>query len=519
MSNSNTKNELLEHHTNHLHASGLTEETSEAAGLPSVTVSGGGISTGSDWTVRVIRQGQRDLEYVFADGSTLPAGIKLLPNGRLAATSSAYIAKCLLHDLGGPAAWNDGRLVLYRNGVFSELDMDELRARLMFWDGRRVVRKGKQPSNLSLSDTNIEGILRCLANILKHPSSKFFEQRPNSIAFRNVFVQLIDGELVCKEHSPVNRALRRIDAVLDPNATCPRFDQFLNDLLKPQGDIQDHLERIEALWQWIGLALLGLAAKFGKALLLCGLGGNGKSTLLQIISELWPADLRCHFSIQALDDKNNRAQLAGKQINVCGELSAASAKCVDMVKAIVTGRDEIHGRHPYERGFSFLPIAAHLFSANILPEVNDPSGAFYDRFMILRVENRFRDTAQDNRNLAQDIIRAELGAIAWKAMEAALVAIRQNAITTPPSSIAAIEEWQISSDSVRAWFAEQCELDANFSRRGQAGSVVYGRYKGWAKINRSREIPNNQFAARLKAMRVPHKKLKSGNVWGLVFTT
>jgi P4 family phage/plasmid primase-like protien len=460
------------------------------------------------WAIRAVKPGKPDLEYVFDDDSTLPAGIKPLWGGRLTSSSGAYLAKCLLYELGAPVLWNDGRLLIYRDGVFSPLSKESVRAFIMAWDGRPIGEK----RHLKVSKTTIDNVYSCLIDLLRHASADFFSQVLHGVAFKNGYVQLVDGALVLRSQSPVNRALCRIDADADPDAACSLFDEFLYGVLKPTGDMQDHEERIEALWQWLGLALLGMATKFGKALLLYGPGGTGKSTLLGIISALWPDELRSSFSFHALEDKFDRARLAGMHINVCGELPAANAKSVDMAKAIITGRDDIEARHPYESGFSFLPKTAHVFAANTLPIVCDSSMAFFERFTVLCMENRFRGTEQENRDLAETIIKRELGAIAYKAMKAATEAIAANRITEPPSSAAAIEEWKSLSDPVRVWFAECCEVSDDWT----GGRDAYLSFRVWCELNGYQKPSNGVFARSLIALGVKWKKTKSGNWWGMV---
>jgi P4 family phage/plasmid primase-like protien len=466
-----------------------------------------GVLSENGWAIRAIKPGAPEREYVFDDAGTLPAGIEIPKDGWLASNSGAYLAQILIYEVGAPVAYSDGKPVIYRDGAFSDLNEDELHARIIGWDRRPIGEREK----LHVGSRTIKDVISCFKDSLRHPSNQFFELAPLGIAFRNLFVQLVDGELVAVDHSPANRALRKIDGGADPNAACPAFDRFLHEVLTPQGGIQDQEEKIEAFWQWLGIALLGLATKYGKALILYGPGGTGKSTLLEIISVLWPAALRANFSIHALEDKFDRARLAGKQINICGELPAATAKSVEMVKAIITGRDDIEARHPYERGFSFRPKAAHVFAANNLPAVGDPSLAFYDRFIVLRMENRFRGTDQENRDLAKAIIQTELGSIGFKAMQAATRALAANRIVEPRSSTAAIEEWKGISDSVRAWFEECCEHSP--VSEGVKGSEAYSYFRHWCETNGYSQISNGEFAGRLKAMGVSFKKTNEANIW------
>lgn len=487
----------------------MSESSTGNAGLPQVVQQSGIMP----WSIRKKKGGGEDREYVFRDESVLPAGIPHSEGAGFRSKSSAYLAKRLLNSLGAPVVYHDGRILLYCNGAFRDIGQDELREIFLGWDGRRVGER----DFLLISHSKVSDVIRCLIDLLRHPSSQFFKGAPRGLAFRNAFVRLVNGALALVEHSPANRALHWIDAHAEPNPTCPRFDQFLDDVLRPKDGFQDFTQRKAALLQWLGIALLGLAPSFGKALLVHGAGGTGKSTLLEIISELWLSDLRSSFPFHALEDKFDRARLAGKRLNVCGELPSADAKSVEMIKAIITGRDEIEARHLYERGFSFRPEAAHVFAANQLPIINDPSGAFYDRFLILCMQNRFRGTQEENRSLAKDIIATELGAIALKALMAAIDAIQENHIVEPASSIAALEDWRGSSEPVHMWLAECCKVDPTLTSGGMPGSDAYSHFKEWLARNGYRTVSVQDFATRLRSMGVERRRKSNCNVWGITF--
>lgn len=469
------------------------------------------------------------LEIDVSIPQRLPAG-KILPRackGIAMRKSGAAIADALLRvtiNNQGPLAWSGGRFLVYDDGAFRPCKDEDFRALLMSWDGTPIGTRA-QKSHLAMSKALAGDALSCLRDMLTSASTRFFDSAPNGIAFSNAFVTVLDGKLALRRHSPANRARHWIDVPYRRKASCRRFDRFLREIMMPAGSptnagelcamIAEAEAKIRTFWEWLGCALLGQATTFGKALLVWGPGGGGKSTLLMVVSALWPAELRSSYPLQALEDQINRADLAGKLINICGELPAADADVVETAKAIITGRDDIFARHPYERPFSFRAIAAHLIAANRLPLIGDYTGAFFERFVVLLAERKFRDTGVEDHDLGQRIIQHELGAIAAKAIAHGAEAIRRGRITVPASSKTAIADWQALSDSVRAWFGEFGKLDPTFAHGGLQGGVVYRVYKAWAESRGYRPFANNIFTEHLKSIGVTSKPSKYGTAWGL----
>lgn len=457
-------------------------------------------------------------------GQIVPRGCK----GIAIRKSGAAIAGALLRTTVftvGPMVWLDGKFLLYQGGAFRPHEDDELRARLMTWDGMRY-GIGTNKKQLSMSKALAGDTLSCLRDMLAAPSRKFFADASDGISFTNVYVTSTNGSIVLRKHSPVNRAQHWIDVPYKRRSTCRRFDRLLREVMMPKvaasctlGEVLSAVaeaeSKVRAFWEWLGVALLGHATRFGKALLLWGTPGSGKSTLLMIVAALWPKELRSSHAIQAFEDKFNRAELAGKRINICGELPAVHSDVVESFKAIVTGKDEIAARHPYERGFNFRANAAHLIAANRLPLIGDYTGAFFERFLILRADQKFRGAECEDHQLAEKIMAAELGAIAAKALSYGAEAIRRGRIQEPQSSKHAVLEWRGVSDSVRTWFGEMAEHDTTFTYGGIPGGVVYRVYRAWAESRGYRPLANNLFGEHMKMMDVPYKSSKYGTEWGL----
>ncbi|HZP89176.1 MAG TPA: hypothetical protein VFB54_20385 [Burkholderiales bacterium] len=74
----------------------------------------------------------------------------------------------------------------------------------------------------------------------------------------------------------------------------------------------------------------------------------------------------------------NEASLAGKSLNIVGELDPRAPIAGGPFKAVLGG-DLITGRHPTHRPFAFVSQAAQVFNGKRLPPINDRSDAFFRR--------------------------------------------------------------------------------------------------------------------------------------------
>ena len=173
----------------------------------------------------------------------------------------------------------------------------------------------------------------------------------------------------------------------NPDATCPRVDQFLADVLPD--------DTVDLMIELIGYALYA-GNPLAKAVLLLGPAGNGKSKLLMLIRALLGDANVSSIPLQTLSENRfAAAQIYGKLANICGDLDARSIKRSDLFKQI-TGGDVIMAEHKYGHPFNFTSYALPIFSANEAPLSSDQTEAWFDRWLIVPMEARFRGTDRED---------------------------------------------------------------------------------------------------------------------------
>jgi putative DNA primase/helicase len=200
-------------------------------------------------------------------------------------------------------------------------------------------------------------------------------------------------------------------------------------------------------------------ASIQRAMLLQGLGGNGKSTYLRgVIAFLGRLNI-ASLSLQKLElDRFAVAGLIGKLANICPNLPSTHLDDTGLFKAI-TGGDYIRAEYKYRESFDFLPFARLIFSANHFPRSSDDSEAFFDRWYVVPFEQAFRGKPTE---ISREVLDAkladphELSGVLNKAL-AALSRLRSQGFSIGDSMTHAWEEFRRTTDPMTVWLDRMTE--------------------------------------------------------------
>jgi P4 family phage/plasmid primase-like protien len=391
-------------------------------------------------------------------------------------------------DSTDPPAFDLGTFYAYHqgSGLWEPISDARLIERLCSWSGRAWVGSGDgmKPFRLNSTDQIIKMAKALPIRWGQHEG--FFAAAPKGIAFRNGFVAVVprDGKWVL-ERRPAGRENRaRVGFGFDynPAAEAPMFRRMLEQMFEGAEDPQ---QRHDLLQEHLGACLMGVAPQFQKALVLYGQGGCGKGTLLKIISAAFPAG-----SVKAAQPHEwgrgvTLADLASARINIVNEMSTDDLYDINAVKRVVVG-DLVRGEAKFSAPFEYAPEFGHIFTANtdMLPPVPRADSAFWDRWHIVPMDNRFRGTSEENRTLAQEIIEQELpGVVRWM-LEGARRLFEQNRYTVCPTGERELKTWKGFS-SIPMLFIEECTsrlVEVDKKNALPLVDDVYAAYRDFAKV-------------------------------------
>jgi putative DNA primase/helicase len=191
-----------------------------------------------------------------------------------------------------------------------------------------------------------------------------------------------------REHDPAFLSPIQLPVEYDPTAKCPAWERQISQTF-PDDAVEADVAYEVAAW------LMTPDTSIQKSLLLIGEGGTGKSTFLDALTAFLGHDHISNVPLHKLEaERFTVGRLVGKLANICADLPGSRLETSSMFKAI-TGGDRIFAEHKYSHGFSFCPYARLVFSANQLPRSADASEAFFDRWLLLSFDRKFRGTDRE----------------------------------------------------------------------------------------------------------------------------
>lgn len=194
---------------------------------------------------------------------------------------------------------------------------------------------------------------------------------------RNGLVDVMTGELL--PHDPDVLTLFQVPLSYDPAATCPKYETWLEERLPGQ------MTALEDL----ACQVLDRTRTPQRFLFLFGPPRSGKSTFLRILIALVGKANTSSVTLHQLsDDRFASANLYGKVLNVAADLSSRDVKDLSNLK-MLTGEDQLNANRKYGAQFNFTSQALLAFSANDVPAVNDPTGAYQERAVPFHFTSQF----------------------------------------------------------------------------------------------------------------------------------
>lgn len=232
--------------------------------------------------------------------------------------------------------------------------------------------------------------------------------------------------------------------------------RFRNFLFSVWGEDKDYSEKCDALQEALAATLMGTANKYVRVFLLQGVGGSGKSQLLDIVRMLLPDDAYTAIPPESWGDRFSTSPMVGKLLNVAGELSENKAINGKRFKEI-TGGDPIFVENKGKDGFHSSISAAHWFASNHMPKSTDKSSGFLRRWLIFPF-TRPVPNSQKEIGLGESIGAEEREAIVAWALEGYERLIKNRDYTTPPSHTQAIRDLASANNSVHFFIVSRFDF-------------------------------------------------------------
>lgn len=316
-----------------------------------------------------------------------------------------------------------------------------------------------------------------------------------------------------RPHNPADMITKICPVIYDPEAVCPRFDIFMDEV-QPDKDAEGRKPVQRLLDQWGGYCLTGDASE-QKLLFFHGRGRNGKSVWVDTVGWL-AGDYGATIPIESfLDQGRGRsggaatpdlAILPGVRMLRTSE-PEKNAKLAESLIKLVTGGEPLTARHLNKEFFSFVVQFKLTIQGNYRPRVDGHDEGIWGR-LVLVPWGVFIPKHRRDKKLTEKL-RAEASGILNRLL-AGLCDWLDNGLVIPEIVEQATDAFREDSDPLGRFMAT-CTRHA-ISKRVQA-SEMHKVFCAWAKCTGETEWSSKGLANALKERGVPSRK--SSQSWWL----
>lgn len=306
------------------------------------------------------------------------------------------------------------------------------------------------------------------------------------INFANGVLRLADMQLL--EHSTDYGFKYTLPFDYDPEAVCPRFDQFMNEITL------DRQELIDILLEFMGYSVCNVDPLLGqKALILHGEGSNGKSVLIEVLRALAGKDNYSTLSMgNEINKLENRYQLSGKLFNISEETPTGSMVDSSVFKALVAG-GEVQARKLYCDAFSMRNYAKIIMACNELPRTTDFSHGMLRRLIIVPFDATFTRANRDIHLVEK--LTEELSGIFNRCVAGYRGFISRGSFAESTVVEQSIQSYVAENDTVMEFLEDECEI---LDEGSISTMKLYANYSHYCDSCNIKPLSKVQFGKRIK---------------------
>jgi len=326
----------------------------------------------------------------------------------------------------------------------------------------------------------------------------------NFLNLLNGTLDLDTGDLMPHDHD--NYFTYTLPYEFNVDARCPRFEQYLDEVLIDSETEQTDHELVQLIVQYIGYCLT-IETKHNAMLWMSGMGANGKSVLIDVIKALL-GPLACAIDFVTIGSQGNydAAGIQGKRVVFSTE-AAKSSKINEQLLKVVVGGEIVKTRPIYGKPVEFNSTSKVVWAMNDRPIITDTSDAIWRRMQLVPFERTFTKSEQDKDLGAK--LEDELSGILNLAL-VGLQQLRKDGFTESRSVAAAIAEYRHESNPVEQWLSE-CTTKTN--EPATLSNLAYMHYSAWASNNGRKVVNSTNFGKELKRLKAQKKRVTSGNMY------
>ena len=304
------------------------------------------------------------------------------------------------------------------------------------------------------------------------------------VNFRKGMFDAINWKML--QHDPDYKSINQIPFDFDPDTKPEKneIDAFLESAIP---DLDDR----EMLLEYLGLCFTKDTSQ-QVFLILVGIGGSGKSTLINMIINVIGKENVSSVSLKGLSERFATADLVGKLLNSCADLEEGALDDPTVIKKLL-GEDRMRGERKGQDAFDFESYAKLIFSSNDIPVIKaERSDGFYRRLLVCPMYVKPDEVDPDLFNKLKEC----KSRFVYLCMRALMRLYKRGTILRSPHSEQYNKQLRNDSDSVQAFLDECMEQspECKIERR-----CLFEKYLKYCDQYQRIPVTNNRFYSSMRA--------------------
>ena len=339
-------------------------------------------------------------------------------------------------------------------------------------------------------------------------TSSVFDKQKFLFNCQNGTYNFLTGEF--REHKKEDYLTDMSTVVYDKNADCPRFKQYLQEVMKGDQSKIDYLMTIASY------CLTGDTSQECFFILYGETTRNGKGTFVETLLSLagtyaqtvMPSTItRKNQNSGGNNSTPDLADLKSARIASVGEIEAGMLLDIALVKRM-TGGNQIKARFLYENNFSYVPQFKLLIDTNFLPKMTDDSIFKSDRIHLIEFTRHF-DLHERDMNLKSKLQNEKSGI--FNLITEYYKLFQKQGFVMPQETIDTINKYQLDSNNVLAFTKTIYPDETSYETQKD----LYDAYVKWCNEEKLLPLAKKNFKneiAKYGAIFIPDKRRFTNNL-------
>lgn len=317
-----------------------------------------------------------------------------------------------------------------------------------------------------------------------------------------------DGQLSTQEHNPIHLLTSQLACEYEPTAACPTWDNAIRKVFQKCREPEEVIRHFYEIFGYI----LQPTRDVAVWVLFKGPGGNGKSFLLGIISELMGRGSVIGKSISEIAANSNNhftTSLVGKHMLLDDDLKAHTLLPDDWLKKLSEAK-LVTADPKFGSTFEFIARAIPVILTNPWPATSDLSEGLRRRVQVIESEHILTDAEKNPAHLRTIRAFEMPGILAHLISGMQRFLMRGSRFDPPRECVASKDRWLASSNTTMR-FVDEC-VERVEARSSVRASDLYDHYSNWLRYWEisAKPLGRNKFYEAMDSLRL--KRTSHSNV-------